>query len=126
MRRSLTLPYHTLLRATTTTTHITNAPNYRLLQPSLYGTFTNSSKRTFNFNFNLFSKSVASFAVSGALTSAAVASLFLSDNAQAKEHIPSQFLPKEVVLYQYEACPFCNKVKGWLFIYLFGCSIILF
>lgn len=24
----------------------------------------------------------------------------------------SSFAPKDVVLYQYEACPFCNKVKG--------------
>lgn len=24
----------------------------------------------------------------------------------------SSFVPKDVVLYQYEACPFCNKVKG--------------
>lgn len=27
---------------------------------------------------------------------------------------PKEFLPKEVVLYQYEACPFCNKVKAFL------------
>ncbi|XP_022144146.1 prostaglandin E synthase 2-like [Momordica charantia] len=26
----------------------------------------------------------------------------------------SSFVPKEVVLYQYEACPFCNKVKAFL------------
>lgn len=25
---------------------------------------------------------------------------------------PEKFSPKDVVLYQYEACPFCNKVKG--------------
>lgn len=27
-------------------------------------------------------------------------------------HSAANFHPKDVVLYQYEACPFCNKVKG--------------
>ena len=40
-------------------------------------------------------------------------SLALSTVAEAKAAPPSpDLLPKEVVLYQYEACPFCNKVKG--------------
>jgi hypothetical protein len=30
----------------------------------------------------------------------------------AKERIAADRLPQEVILYQYEACPFCNKVKG--------------
>lgn len=32
--------------------------------------------------------------------------------AEAKERPPIDLLPKEVVLYQYQACPFCNKVRG--------------
>eukprot|EP00897_Mesotaenium_endlicherianum_P005322 jgi/Mesen1/4818/ME000243S04000 len=38
---------------------------------------------------------------------------FLSTAAAAKEKAPVD-LPGEVVLYQYEACPFCNKVKAYL------------
>lgn len=32
----------------------------------------------------------------------------------AKEPQPPEVVPKDVVLYQYEACPFCNKVKAFL------------
>lgn len=32
--------------------------------------------------------------------------------AYGKERVSDKFAPKEVVLYQYDACPFCNKVKG--------------
>eukprot|EP00249_Psilotum_nudum_P009819 c22174_g1_i1 orf=300-1295(+) len=31
-----------------------------------------------------------------------------------KERPPVELIPKDVVLYQYEACPFCNKVKAFL------------
>jgi hypothetical protein len=31
---------------------------------------------------------------------------------QAKERLPADLLPHNVVLYQYQACPFCNKVRG--------------
>ncbi|KAG0563365.1 hypothetical protein M758_8G024100 [Ceratodon purpureus] len=34
--------------------------------------------------------------------------------AFAKERVADKFAPKEVVLYQYDACPFCNKVKAFL------------
>ncbi|GLJ08963.1 hypothetical protein SUGI_0099350 [Cryptomeria japonica] len=34
--------------------------------------------------------------------------------AVAKERPLHEFVPKELVLYQYEACPFCNKVKAFL------------
>ncbi|KAJ8772670.1 hypothetical protein K2173_027847 [Erythroxylum novogranatense] len=44
-----------------------------------------------------------------------VASSSLEQEAHAKELPPAgNFLPKDVVLYQYEACPFCNKVKAFL------------
>ena len=32
--------------------------------------------------------------------------------AYGKERVADKFAPKDVVLYQYDACPFCNKVKG--------------
>jgi hypothetical protein len=38
--------------------------------------------------------------------------------AVAKEKAPLS-LTGEVVLYQYEACPFCNKVKGWFHLWCF-------
>uniref|UniRef100_A0A0D9W2Y7 Prostaglandin E synthase 2 n=1 Tax=Leersia perrieri TaxID=77586 RepID=A0A0D9W2Y7_9ORYZ len=34
--------------------------------------------------------------------------------AEAKERPPLDLLPKDVVLYQYQACPFCNKVRAFL------------
>ncbi|MBA0867378.1 hypothetical protein Goshw_029736, partial [Gossypium schwendimanii] len=44
-----------------------------------------------------------------------VAASSLAQDALAKEKPRSEkFLPKEVILYQYEACPFCNKVKAFL------------
>ena len=44
--------------------------------------------------------------VAGTMRFSSVAAASLAPDAQSK------FLPKDVVLYQYEACPFCNKVKG--------------
>jgi hypothetical protein len=32
--------------------------------------------------------------------------------ASGKERVADRFAPKEVVLYQYDACPFCNKDQG--------------
>ncbi|KAG9442777.1 hypothetical protein H6P81_018631 [Aristolochia fimbriata] len=37
-----------------------------------------------------------------------------SSVAHAKEQLAAERLPQNVVLYQYEACPFCNKVKAFL------------
>lgn len=39
-------------------------------------------------------------------------SMTLVTVAEAKEPPSPERIPKDVVLYQYEACPFCNKVKG--------------
>jgi hypothetical protein len=47
-------------------------------------------------------------AVSFSLTFATVAAA----EAKAKERPPTDLLPQSVVLYQYQACPFCNKVRG--------------
>ncbi|CAA7391429.1 unnamed protein product [Spirodela intermedia] len=41
-------------------------------------------------------------------------SMALVTVAESKEPPSRDLLPKEVVLYQYEACPFCNKVKAFL------------
>lgn len=46
--------------------------------------------------------------VSFSLTFASVAAA----EAKAKERPPTDLLPQNVVLYQYQACPFCNKVRG--------------
>lgn len=44
-----------------------------------------------------------------------VAASSLAQEAQAKEApLVEKLMPKDVVLYQYEACPFCNKVKAFL------------
>lgn len=48
--------------------------------------------------------------VSFSLTFATVA----ADEAKAKERPPLDLLPQNVVLYQYQACPFCNKVRAFL------------
>ncbi|GJN12968.1 hypothetical protein PR202_ga31297 [Eleusine coracana subsp. coracana] len=45
--------------------------------------------------------------VSFSLTFASVAAA----EAKAKERPPPDLLPQNVVLYQYQACPFCNKVR---------------
>ncbi|ONM18502.1 Glutathione S-transferase family protein [Zea mays] len=47
-------------------------------------------------------------AVSFSLTFATVAAA----EAKAKERPQPDLLPQNVVLYQYQACPFCNKVRG--------------
>lgn len=41
-------------------------------------------------------------------------SLLVEEEAYAKEPLNPDLSPKEVVLYQYESCPFCNKVKAFL------------
>ncbi|XP_078448267.1 glutathione S-transferase family protein [Wolffia australiana] len=51
-----------------------------------------------------------SFGLAGSLSF----SMALVTVAESKEPPSPEFLPKEVVLYQYEACPFCNKVKAFL------------
>ncbi|KAK9113269.1 hypothetical protein Scep_020788 [Stephania cephalantha] len=61
--------------------------------------------------------SSAHYGVAGALSfsvAAAAASSSSSSDVYAKEPVRSDLLPKDVLLYQYEACPFCNKVKAVL------------
>ena len=74
---------------------------------------TNNSythQRWFTSLLNSFSKTSAQ-AVSLGLASV-VASVATVASVYAKESPPAEVMPNDVVLYQYEACPFCNKVKG--------------
>lgn len=81
-------------------------PN-RFLQAALYNTASGAghSRRRW---FSSILTAGTTFGVAGAL----IASVSVSEEALAKEPPPSHALPNDVVLYQYEACPFCNKVKG--------------
>ncbi|KAK6921287.1 hypothetical protein RJ641_014965 [Dillenia turbinata] len=116
MRRASTLTSSLLSRAlfttTTTTTLSSCATNTLLLHPKLLHAAFYSTTAASNAAANGskgFGYRVASLGIAGTLSSLAAASLV--DEVHAKEHPPPQLVPKEVVLYQYEACPFCNKVK---------------
>jgi len=50
------------------------------------------------------------FVAAGAFSLSFAASM--KSVASAKERVDDKYVPREVVLYQYHACPFCNKVKG--------------
>ncbi|KAF5770459.1 putative prostaglandin-E synthase [Helianthus annuus] len=79
-----------------------------------------SSRRCFStFRFPRGYSGATRFSLSlGGLAAATVAvgcsSLLVEDEAYAKAHVKADLVPKDVVLYQYEACPFCNKVKAFL------------
>ncbi|XP_020524399.1 prostaglandin E synthase 2 isoform X5 [Amborella trichopoda] len=47
----------------------------------------------------------------GALSLGFAGAFSLLNDAEAKERPSPELVPHNVVLYQYEACPFCNKVK---------------
>ncbi|OIW16055.1 hypothetical protein TanjilG_04590 [Lupinus angustifolius] len=90
------------------------APN-RFLHSALYRTSTaggsNNHRRCFSSLLRPYT--AASLGFAGALiTSLAATSVY--QEALAKEPPPAEALPNDVVLYQYEACPFCNKVKAYL------------
>ncbi|XP_021756597.1 prostaglandin E synthase 2-like [Chenopodium quinoa] len=59
------------------------------------------------------SHSLPSNGIAGTMFFSVAAATTLTQEAHAKEPIQSQIF-KDVVLYQYEACPFCNKVKAFL------------
>ncbi|KAL2631002.1 hypothetical protein R1flu_015688 [Riccia fluitans] len=65
-----------------------------------------------NFRSMKLDRGLVGIAAAGAF-SASVAFSSISA-ALAKERVVADRMPKEVVLYQYEACPFCNKVKAFL------------
>ncbi|KAF7834538.1 prostaglandin E synthase 2-like [Senna tora] len=119
MRRASSLASSVLSR-TIATAHggvaASSAVQHRLLQAALYGSSSGNShyrRRWFSSLLGSFSESSAhgaSLGVAGALITVVAAATF-SQEVYAKEPLPSEVLPKDVVLYQYEACPFCNKVK---------------
>ncbi|XWS25930.1 hypothetical protein CRYUN_Cryun27aG0109600 [Craigia yunnanensis] len=95
------------------------ATEQRLVQAALMSTYSSSSSNSHIFSLKLADRlglsrpSLAHGVAGTVLFSVAVSSL--AQDAHAKELSRSgKFLPSEVVLYQYEACPFCNKVKAFL------------
>ncbi|XP_059460661.1 uncharacterized protein LOC132189862 [Corylus avellana] len=92
----------------------TSATNQRLLQAALYGTLAHS-----NANSNphwLSSRGLADRfgpLAPSSFPHGVLATRF--SHSLAKEPPRAEkFSPKDVVLFQYEACPFCNKVKAFL------------
>lgn len=93
----------------------TTATTYRRLlrQSAVHGTSTGSDIRCFSQGAYPFGLYYPSFVrnVAGNVRCFSVASSSLVQDVANDLPRPS-FVPKDVVLYQYEACPFCNKVKG--------------
>ncbi|XP_043711342.1 prostaglandin E synthase 2-like isoform X2 [Telopea speciosissima] len=88
----------------------------RLLQVALYNTSSSGSSgrsRLFSAYVGR-STRVLSLGVAGVVSFSVAASSIVPD-VYAKEPLASEYLPKDAVLYQYEACPFCNKVKVFFF-----------
>ncbi|GMH03286.1 hypothetical protein Nepgr_005125 [Nepenthes gracilis] len=112
----------TIVSSNAVTTTITSSVNSRLGQPA-FGSGLSSTKSpwlTKIFVDDSSSPSVQSLSHSIAGTMFfSVAASSLAQDVHAKELPTSRlqshkFCPKDVVLYQYEACPFCNKVKAFL------------
>ncbi|KAH7521036.1 hypothetical protein ACOSP7_011166 [Xanthoceras sorbifolium] len=104
----------TLSRAVTTGAPAAAAQR-RLAQAAVFSTFS-SSNNSQGFAQSIADRfSKASPSVAGGVAGFSAAATSLAQEAHAKEPVQSQkFLPKDVVLYQYEACPFCNKIKAFL------------
>ncbi|KAK7314645.1 hypothetical protein VNO77_33172 [Canavalia gladiata] len=105
MRRAPSILFRTIAASRGTSAASFAVPN-RFLQAALYGSATGGAhtlrRRFFSF---LGPFAAASLGVAGTL---------ISQEVLAKEPPPPELLPHDVVLYQYEACPFCNKVKAFL------------
>lgn len=115
MRRASTLASFPILSRSIATLHggatVTSASaSPGLLQVALYST-TSAGSHLRRPWFESFSCRKLAIGVAGTLASVAIATS-LTQEVYAKEPPPAELVPKEVVLYQYEACPFCNKVKG--------------
>lgn len=97
--------------------------HHQLAQPAaLFSTF--SSCQSQGFAQKIVNRLGPSFAGGVAGFSAAAPSLAQDAKPQAKEQPRSQKF-SDVVLYQYEACPFCNKVKG-LLVYFYHLSFLYY
>ncbi|KAK6115722.1 hypothetical protein DH2020_007991 [Rehmannia glutinosa] len=93
--------------------------HHRLFQAALFSTTSNnnSSARSHWFSNNSISGDESARAAARTVAGTmlfSVAATTLGEEVHAKEPVQSKFRPKDVVLYQYEACPFCNKVKAFL------------
>lgn len=88
-----------------------SANRHRVLQAALYGTCSNFNPERFGLSSRSAPPSVTNGGVAGTKFFSAAATSLAQDHAHAHAHA-HKFAPKDVVLYQYEACPFCNKVKG--------------
>lgn len=108
MRRASTLASFPILSRSIATSA---SVSHRLLQVALYTTAGSAASHVRRPLSESFSGRKLAFGVAGTLASMAVATS-LAQEVHAKEPPPAELVPKEVVLYQYEACPFCNKVKG--------------
>ncbi|XP_051150827.1 uncharacterized protein LOC127265170 [Andrographis paniculata] len=90
--------------------------HHQFFQAALFCTNGNSSSSSRShwppYNRMTGRQSVRAAVAGTVLFSAAAAAVV--EEAQAKEPVPLDLRPKEVVLFQYEACPFCNKVKAFL------------
>lgn len=90
-----------------------NTVHQSLSQAAPYGTSSYHKSHWFSHRLSscfIQSNRTVSQGVAGTVFFSAAASSQLQD-IHAKE-TPPVFKPKDVVLYQYEACPFCNKIKG--------------
>ncbi|PSR99569.1 Glutathione S-transferase family protein isoform 2 [Actinidia chinensis var. chinensis] len=98
----------------TVTSGSTSTTHHRFLQAALYSSssFSSAESRWFSHHeIAKHSRRSAAHSIAGTMFFSAAASS-LAEDVHAKEQTPSKkFLPNDVVLYQYEACPFCNKVK---------------
>ncbi|KAK4351855.1 hypothetical protein RND71_027373 [Anisodus tanguticus] len=105
-----------LYRAVNGTTAV-SAPQHRMSTAAQYSTSSNKFSARYNWLFNNLltdlSGRTAAHAVAGTMFFS-VAATTLTEEVHAKEAVPIELRPKELVLYQYEACPFCNKVKAFL------------
>lgn len=90
----------------------TSATNQRFLQAALYGTtaYSNANSNPHWLSSRGLADRFGPIAPSS-VPNGVVGTRFI--NSLAKEPPRAEkFSPKDVVLFQYEACPFCNKVKG--------------
>ncbi|CAI8595009.1 unnamed protein product [Vicia faba] len=110
MRRAYSVLLHRNLAAARHGSATSIAVTNRFLQATLYGTTAGSSPS----NRRWFSSVLAAVAGTTIGVSGLIAANSASQEVLAKERPPSDALPSDVVLYQYEACPFCNKVKAFL------------
>ncbi|XP_042493099.1 prostaglandin E synthase 2-like [Macadamia integrifolia] len=103
-----------LLEGSSSSSAIPTQFQCKLLKVALYNSCSGSSGRPRLFSAYVGRPARAvSIGVAGAV-SFSIAASSVVPNVYAKETLSSEFLPKDVVLYQYEACPFCNKVKAFL------------